>query len=239
MLRSANDLWGFSLGATDGEIGQIEEFLFDEHWIVHRIVVNIGGWFNPNKITLSTASINRVDWTTRSVETPLTRQEVKSSPQIVSRRSGDSTENVRSARANVSNDEDSANRTCSTKALKGFAIAARDGDIGHVDDFIIDDERWMISYAVFDTRNWLPGKKVIVPPGRIKKVDWRTGKIHAELSRRDIKNSPEYDETLTIDHEYEERIHRHYDEDCETPPPDVGAPHEDKPKPGVFPGEHD
>jgi stress response protein YsnF len=58
----------------------------------------------------------------------------------------------------------------------------------------------------------------------MKKIDWCTGKIHAELSRRDIKKSPEYDDTLTIDHEYEERIHRHYDEHCETRPPYVGAP---------------
>jgi hypothetical protein len=239
MLQSANDLWGFSIGATDGEIGQVEEFLFDEHWIVRGIVVNIGGWFTPNKITVSTTSINRVDWTTRSVETPLTRQEVKSSPQIASGRSDNSTEHVKSAGAKVSHDEGSTNRTRSTKALKGFAIAARDRDIGHVDDFIIDDERWMIGYVVVDTRNWLPGKKVIVPPSRMKKIDWRTGKIHAELSRRDIKNSPEYDDTLTIDREYEERIHRHYDEQRESPPPYGGAPHEDKRKPGIFPGEHE
>ena len=115
MLRSANDLWGFSIGATDGEIGQVEEFLFDEHWIVRGIVVNVGGWFTPNKITISTTSIHRVDWTTRSVETPLTRQEVKSSPQITSGRSGDPTAIVRSARAKVSHDEGSASRTRSSK----------------------------------------------------------------------------------------------------------------------------
>lgn len=107
--------------------------MFDEHWIVRGIVMNIGGWFNPNKITIST-SINRVDWTTRSVETPLTRQEVKNSPQIASGRSGDCTEHIKSGRAKVSHDEGSANLTRSTKALKRFAIAARDRDIGHVDD---------------------------------------------------------------------------------------------------------
>lgn len=239
MLRSANDLWGFSVGATDGEIGQVEEFLFDEHWILRGIVLNIGGWFNPNKITISTTSINRVDWTTRSVETPLTRQEVKSSPQIASGRSGDSTEHIKSGRAKVSHDEGPANLTRSTKALKGFAIAARDRDIGHVDDFIIDDERWMIGYVVVDTRNWLPGKKIIVPPSRMKKIDWRTGKIHAELSRRDIKKSPEYDDNLTIDHEYEERIKRHYDEGLRDAAAVCRASHEDKRESGVFPSEHE
>ena len=39
-----------------------------------------------------------------------------------------------------------------------------DGEIGHVEDFIIDDETWAIRYLIIDTRNWWPGKKVLISP---------------------------------------------------------------------------
>ncbi len=48
--------------------------------------------------------------------------------------------------------------------LKGFDILATDGEISHVEDFILDDDSWVIRYLVIDTRKWLPGKKVLVSP---------------------------------------------------------------------------
>ena len=48
--------------------------------------------------------------------------------------------------------------------MTGYHIEATDGGIGHVKDFIIDDETWAIRYLEVDTRNWWPGKKVLVSP---------------------------------------------------------------------------
>jgi hypothetical protein len=54
----------------------------------------------------------------------------------------------------------------STDAVRGYWIEATDGDIGHVDGFIVDDESWSIRYMEVATRNWWTGKKVLVyPPG--------------------------------------------------------------------------
>ena len=52
----------------------------------------------------------------------------------------------------------------SANKVTGYRIGATDGDIGHVEDFIIDDETWEIRYMVVDTQNWWPGKKVLVAP---------------------------------------------------------------------------
>ena len=83
MLRSVNDLRGFSIGATDGDVGQVDEFYFDdEHWTVRYIVVNTGGWFNAGKVLISPLSVGKVDWTGRCIDTALTREEVKASPRI-------------------------------------------------------------------------------------------------------------------------------------------------------------
>jgi hypothetical protein len=97
----------------------------------------------------------------------------------------------------------------STHDVSGHVIQAADGEIGHVDDFIIDDETWTIRYLIIDTRNWWPGKKVLVSPQWIKRVSWRELKVFINLSRDTIRNSPEYtEESLTRD--YETRLHGHY-----------------------------
>ena len=50
----------------------------------------------------------------------------------------------------------------STEAVTGYQIEAKDGEIGHVDGFVVDDTAWAIRYVEVATRNWWPGKKVLV-----------------------------------------------------------------------------
>src|SRR5512133_1628062 len=82
----------------------------------------------------------------------------------------------------------------STHEVSGYHIQALDGEIGHVEDFIIDDETWTIRYLVVDTRNWWPGKKVLVSPHWIENVSWSESKIYVDLPLEVIKQSPEYTE---------------------------------------------
>jgi hypothetical protein len=51
-------------------------------------------------------------------------------------------------------------------------IHATDGEIGHIEDFLIDDETWAIRYLVIDTRNWWPGKRILISPRWIERVGW-------------------------------------------------------------------
>ena len=53
-------------------------------------------------------------------------------------------------------------RLRSTHDVSGHHIQAKDGEIGHVEDFIIDDETWMIRYLIVDTLNFWEGKKVLI-----------------------------------------------------------------------------
>jgi hypothetical protein len=79
----------------------------------------------------------------------------------------------------------------STREVTGYHIQARDGEIGHVEDFILSDETWDIQYVVVDTRNWLPGKKVLVAPKWVEAISWPTSKVHVDLLRETVENSPE------------------------------------------------
>jgi hypothetical protein len=98
----------------------------------------------------------------------------------------------------------------STHEVTDYHIQAADGEIGHVEDFIIDDETWAIRYLIIDTRNWLPGKKVLVSPQWIERVSWSERKVFVNHTREIIRQSPEYTEESLLTRDYESVLHRHY-----------------------------
>ena len=98
----------------------------------------------------------------------------------------------------------------STYGVSGHHIQALDGEIGHVKDFIIDDETWAIRYLVIDTHNWWPGKKVLVSPQWIERVSWGERKVFVNLSRETIEQSPGYTDESLLTRDYEIGLHGHY-----------------------------
>jgi hypothetical protein len=86
----------------------------------------------------------------------------------------------------------SGHRLRSVHQVTGYAIEAVDGAIGHVEDFVLDDENWRIRFVLVDTRNWWAGKKVFVGPERIRGVDWDEAKVQVDLTRAEIQLSPEF-----------------------------------------------
>jgi len=106
-------------------------------------------------------------------------------------------------------EEDGDPHLRSTQAVSGYHIQAQDGEIGHIADFIIDDETWAIRYLVIDPKNWWPGKHVLVSPRWIERVSWEESKVFVNLSRDIIKRSPEYTPE-SLSREYETELHQHY-----------------------------
>jgi hypothetical protein len=69
MLRSVNDLKGVSLRATDGEIGSVDQFYFDdETWTIRYLVVNAGSWLVGRMVLISPISLGTVDWAAKQLE---------------------------------------------------------------------------------------------------------------------------------------------------------------------------
>jgi uncharacterized protein YrrD len=79
----------------------------------------------------------------------------------------------------------------SSKEVAGYKIQAVDGSIGHVEDFLIDFGNWAITDLLVDTRNWLPGKKVLVPPTAISDIDWANRAVSVRLTRAELETAPE------------------------------------------------
>jgi hypothetical protein len=81
----------------------------------------------------------------------------------------------------------------SIRKSSGYHIHARDGTVGHVDDFLIGQESWRIRYLLVDTSNWIGGRSVIVSPETVQKVDKEHGELFVDADRDAIEHAPEMD----------------------------------------------
>lgn len=108
--------------------------------------------------------------------------------------------------------EDADPHLRSARDVIGHKLSARDGDIGHVEDFLVDadDRGWSITHFVIDTRNWLPGKKVVVDTGVVTAIDWADGHVAVDLTRQEVKDSPAFDADLLIDETFQTQVSSYY-----------------------------
>lgn len=249
MLRSANDLKGFTIEANDDDVGDVVEFYFDdEKWTIRYLVADTGSWLMGRRVLISPRSLGTIDWNSRKLRVNMTKERVENSPGIdtdkpVSRQhemafsdyhgypyywggpylwgpaaypSGYRGTYSPARSSTVEKELDAAKREQddvhlrSTKEVSSYYIEASDDDIGHVEDFLIDDETWTIRYMIVDTRNWWPGKKVLVSPEWIRSVSWTDSKVFVDLSREAIKNGPEYNESGPLNRDYEKQLYEHH-----------------------------
>ena len=241
MLRSMKDIQGYVLGAQDGEIGQCSDFLFDDKdWAVRYIVADTKKWLPGRKVLISPISIGDADGVSQTLNVGLTKEQIKNAPPLetdapVSRRyeaafnryfdwahywGGPSvwgealfprllrrTEENRQAPDNF----EDRTRLRSAREVIGYHIQAMDKDIGHIEDFIVDQNMWVIRYLIIDTSNWLPAsKRVLVAPTWADRVDWAKRKVLIDLTSKQVKNSPEFDYSLPVNREYETILYDYY-----------------------------
>jgi len=247
MKRKIKSLTGFSIGATDGEIGNVKEFYFDdETWTIRYLIVETGGWLFGRKVLISPHSIQHSDWENKIFEANLTKEQVRNSPDIdtdkpISRQHeillnqyypwpsywGDGLwagglgvtgmmapvtlplEQAVAEEAKSPNEKYNPHLR-STSALTGYSIKATDGDIGEIEDFLIDEDRMKIDFIVVDTGAWLPGKKVLLSPDLIKEINWNSSKILVNATVEQVRTSPEYDADRPMDDEYVASHQSHY-----------------------------
>jgi len=98
----------------------------------------------------------------------------------------------------------------SMNEVTGYHVAATDGEIGHVDGFLVDDAAWAIRYLEVATRNWWPGKKVLVSPAWVERVSWEDNEVLVGLTCDAIRSAPAYTESTPITRDYENELYLHY-----------------------------
>jgi hypothetical protein len=238
MLRNASAIKGYAITASDGRIGTVSDFLFDDaSWLIRWLVVDTGNWLTGRKVLLAPSVLGHLDPNGSEFSVSLTMQQVKNSPDIdterpVSRQiesdiydyygwspywgagagylgfgfGGGATAPLPSPRSRRRAEDIAAARRSdddphlrSVEAVTGYHIHASDGEIGHVADFLVEDSDWSIHEIVVDTKNWWPGKNVLISPRLIREIDWMNNMVKLNVDRERVKDSPAFDASTTVD----------------------------------------
>ena len=103
-------------------------------------------------------------------------------------------------------------RHAASKRLPGNHIYANDGVIGHIQDFLIEDADWRIKYLVVDTKNWWPGKTVLISSRSVQEIDWTDNQVNLNVDRQKVKDDPRLESSMTVNRAYEEKHCAYYDD---------------------------
>ncbi|MDQ2916375.1 MAG: PRC-barrel domain-containing protein [Pseudomonadota bacterium] len=260
MLRSMNDLEGYAIRATDGDIGHMKDFYFDDTaWVIRYLVVDTGTWLSSRKVLISPIAIGQPNRSEKVLPVSITKEQVKNSPDIdtdkpISRQHeirylgyygypyywggaglwgagaypgammmpgyfagsvaiprAESSEAQESfARAEAARHQNDDPHLRAGKAVMSYHIEATDGDIGHVEGLLVDDETWAIRYIIVNTSNWWMGHRVLIAPQWIENVNWHDATVSVNVTRQAVKDAPPYESEPELNREREASLYKHY-----------------------------
>ena len=259
MLRSLHDLRKYTLSATDGNIGSVTDFYFDdESWVVRYLVVDTDPWLMGRTVLISPISIGRPDFMERDLPVTLSKDQIRQSPDVnahrpVSRQmesgyagyygyqsywtgaglwwggiypnagygygGGESGWLPLEQRRQMSSGylRDLADHHArddvhlrSSNAVTGYHILATDGELGHVDGFLIDEDTWAIRFFIVNTSNWWVGQQVLVAPEWIERISWSDSVVTLAISRDTVRSAPPYKAGQVIERTQEPALFAHY-----------------------------
>ena len=241
MLQVGSALKGYKIEASDGAIGSVSDFLFDDQtWKVRWLLVDTGNWLTGRLVLVHPSAIGRVDYLRRVLPVKLTKAQVEASPNVlrdspISRRhefklyeyygadpvwgssyfgrnpmAPDPAEHAVAEAGVLSRLEGHDPHLRSLSEITGYNIQASDGAIGHLESVLLEDDMWDIRYLIIDTKNWWPGKHVLLSPYAVKDVVLSKKQILVNVSCERVKASPPWAPLDLIDQAYEKRLHRHY-----------------------------
>lgn len=241
MLTKLTNAIGLRIEATDGAIGEVHDFYFDEEtWTIRYMVADTRRWLPGKRVLIVPEAFGDLNPAVRHFAVNLTRDQVRESPDYaedlpVSRQweidlhgyygwtpyweltsTGSWPMTLVAPTPDPAEDEIPAAHERgdphlrSAREVTGYHVAATDGKVGHVADFVAATDSWKILYLVVDTRKWLPGRTVLLPADWIDEVEWAEHEVVTHLQSQRIKESPDFDPADPINRDYEAQLYEHY-----------------------------
>ena len=266
MLLSLRDMLGYKLEATDGEMGQVSDFLFDQKdWTVRYFMDKTAKLFGK-EVLLSTSAVERAAWQNQALYVTVDREAVKRSPEIKlkqilepGRQRYDQeaslnehygwlaywggythaqhmvTGEMSGAGAGMLTEENAIksmnptgtgmnqqrritqDQTLQGAALQsaemtfGFKVSTKNGELGYVEDFIVNESNWQIMFMVLDTKKNMNGKKILVAPEAIDWVSWRQKHVSVDMEKEKLAGCPSFKLTFPLKQEYSDMLYEQYE----------------------------
>jgi sporulation protein YlmC with PRC-barrel domain len=241
MLRRARKLFGYTVRATDGNLGKIIDLYLDaQSWTIRYLAVETGPWLLGRRALVRPTKAEEPQDDERVVPILISREEVEKSPEIELAKTVPQEEmaqldeywgwphRLAESRlvqrlpvdeAHVAREQDAIDRQkprshlWSAREIRGYRIRARDGEFGRVEDFYLTTDEWMIRYLMIDTQAWGEGRHVLIAPPWLEEFDWRERTLAVGLTQEQIEASPFFDPSEPITREYELALCEHYGRD--------------------------
>jgi hypothetical protein len=231
---------GCDVKASNEFVGKVKDFYFDDHaWNVCYVVVDVGTWLKGRKVLVSPGEVSSIpNGQDTSLRLRLSADDVRKCPGIESDlpvslqkeridlksypimappwpllgvpvrpvfpvRGGEGEETCGGRKGDPF--------LRSVREVINYRLLSSDEKrFGHVSDFIVNTDGWIIRYLVVDTRYWLPGKQVLIAPLWLGRIDWTNALVYVRLPFEDVKNSPSFDPDSPMSDEYEKGLLEHY-----------------------------
>ncbi len=222
MLRHATRIIGSAIVSSEGStVGKVHDIFFDEeNRTCQHIVADIGHWPGGERVLLPFAAIGEIDENQRRLSVALDKNAVENSPKVSTcvtaseeaqtllgmfwmwaapsaPRLPREAAGIIDSEATVGEKEEIErevlSRLRSAEETLGYHIAAPDGDIGHLKDFLVDSATGQIECLAVNTGNWLLQRNVQIPCTALESIHWADRRVHLSITRDEIRNSPEYD----------------------------------------------
>ena len=238
MLRSLNEIFGYTMAAIDGEIGTCRDALFDdETWTLRYLDIDTGNWLPGRRVLISPISLGRPGWSTDSIPTKLTTHEIEESPGLefdepVNRQWEDSyntyfgwphyavggsiwgysayPHEVQIPADKPGNKKAYDPHLRSAREVLGYGVVTVDSEFGGIKDFIFDTETWSMPCLVISMNKWLPSKTTLVSTDWVEGISLEEQSIHFKVGEKEIKKAPVFDGETPINRELEVRFYDFY-----------------------------
>lgn len=241
-LCSLNELTGYALHATDGDVGHLEQVYFDDQsWQVRYLVASTGGWLLGREVLLLPGMVQKFDHEEQRIDLNITREQIQQAPPVdehkpVSRYyeeayfqhydwepywdldpllGGFPVTPPPGKPAAEPPAEPKEPHLRSSAELLGYDIHTASGDVGAIVDLVLEVPGWTLRYVQVKTGTWLVGKKRLIACAWLDDIDWSAREVSTVLSRESIERAPAYDPGRLINREYEIALYKHYGRDYE------------------------
>ena len=171
--RSVKGLFGIAIRTCDGEIGTIDDVLFEDRWwTIRYLVAKRGEWPRTRRVLVDPMSFGNVVWSIGSLDLKVWSGEIEGAWI-----------GPREAHAIKADPH-----LMSARHVLGDGIRALDGAFGRVDDLLLNDQSWTVDDLALHTRRWLPSKLVLIPHDNVQGIDAKRGLVQVDLNKDSVRH---------------------------------------------------
>jgi hypothetical protein len=209
MLQQASKIRGVVVEGYDGELGDVDDLYFDSYrWQVHFLVLHVDGIMSKERCLLSPSFIEASDWRQGRLTARMTQDLLEGTSDFeldvhknVARQLaspptlqpvGSPAAGPRGDPGDPETDQEGRPLMRSVDEVVGYAVEARDGYAGFVQDLLVDTKDWTIGYMLVHQRNVLPSPTRQVPISWCQQFDWAADCVRMNAARHQIHASPEH-----------------------------------------------